>query len=393
MKLALIVPGGFHPGGRDNVIPALVGLAEELACRRHEVHVFAFGGPGRVTRHRQGGAEIHQLGDSSTVDPPRRGRNLRLLARLSRQLTSEVMGASARGPFQVLHAFWANEPGLLAGALGRALGVPVVVSIGGGEAVRLPEVGYGGRQSRPGQTMLGLALGLAQAITAGSQFALSFLPARVAARAAVVPLGIDGRLFAAEPDRPSGPPFRLLHVGSINRVKDHPTLLRAMARLIADGYDVTLDCVGEDTLCGRTQAETRALGLWTRVRFHGHLPNPELAPLYQNAHLLVVSSRYESQSVAVLEAAAAGLATVGTAVGLLAEMAPIAASVVTPGNPPALAGAIAALLSDEKRRRAMAEAAQTFGRAHDVAATARRFEDLYARLGGALPRRRSEIAR
>jgi glycosyltransferase involved in cell wall biosynthesis len=381
VKLALVVPGGFHPGGRDNMIPALVSLAEELA-RRHTVHVFAFGGPGPVTHDLVGGAEVHQLGDPATIDPPRRARNLRLLARLARQLAGELAHASRARPFQVLHAFWANEPGLLAGALGRWAGLPVVVSVAGGEAARLPDIGYGGARSVAGRGTLGLSLRLARAITVGSHFARSFLPGWAAARATVVPLGVDGLRFAAAPGgRAAGPPWRLLHVGSLNLVKDHRTLLHAVARVVADGTDVTLDCIGEDTLAGQVQSEARALGLGERVRFRGHLPNPELAPFYRDAHLQVVSSRYESQSVAVLEAAAAGLPTVGTAVGLLATMAPTAAAVVAPGDAEGLARAIAHLLGDEAVRRTMAEAAQAFGRAHDVASTARTFERLYADLG------------
>jgi glycosyltransferase involved in cell wall biosynthesis len=381
VKLALIVPGGFHPGGRDNVIPALVSLAEELA-RRHTVHVFAFGGPGPVTHDLIGGAEVHQLGDPATIDPPRRARTLRLLARLARQLAGELADADRARPFQILHAFWANEPGLLAGALGRCTGRPVVVSVGGGEAARLPDIGYGGARSLAGRGTLDLSLRLARAVTVGSQFARTFLPGWAAARATVVPLGIDGSRFAASPGgRPVGPPWRLLHVGSLNPVKDHRTLLHAVARVVADGTDVTLDCIGEDTLGGRVQSEARALGLGERVRFHGHLPNPELAPFYRNAHLQVVSSRYESQSVAVLEAASAGLPTVGTAVGLLATMAPAAAAVVAPGDAEGLAHAIERLLDHGLERRAMAEAAQAFGRAHDVASTARAFERIYADLG------------
>jgi glycosyltransferase involved in cell wall biosynthesis len=142
--------------------------------------------------------------------------------------------------------------------------------------------------------------------------------------------------------------------------------------------EVTLDCIGEDTLRGDVQSRAQRAGLGAHVRFRGFVPPEELAPLYRSAHLHVVSSRYESQGVAVLEAAAAGLPTVGTAVGLLPSLAPRAACCVAPGDAPGLARAICALLEDGARREAMGAAAQAFARAHDVRWTAGAFERIYA---------------
>ena len=211
----------------------------------------------------------------------------------------------------------------------------------------------------------------------------ALLPRRVRERAQVVPLGIDFAAHAAPPAPRPGPPWRLLHVGSINRVKDHRTLLSAFAQVAARFADVTLDCVGEDTLHGEIQALAAGMGVASRVRFHGFVPNDDLAPLYRAAHLHLMSSRYESQSVAVLKATAAGLTTVGTAVGLLptlAALAPAAAQTVAPGDGAALAAAVCDLLGDETRRLAMAASAQAFARAHDARFTARAFEDIYRRV-------------
>jgi glycosyltransferase involved in cell wall biosynthesis len=145
---------------------------------------------------------------------------------------------------------------------------------------------------------------------------------------------------------------------------------------------VILDCVGADARAGAVQTRAQALGLGDRIRFHGLVPPALLAPFYRAAHLLVLSSRYESQGVVVLEAGAAGLPTVGTAVGLLPTLAPRAAQCVPAGQPEALARAICDLLADEPRRQQMGAAAQEFARAHDCAATARAFEEIYGRLAG-----------
>ena len=140
-----------------------------------------------------------------------------------------------------------------------------------------------------------------------------------------------------------------------------------------------LDCAGEDTLGGAIQAQAQALGLAGNVTFHGFVPQDQLAALYRRAHLHVLSSRHESQAVVVLEAAAAGLPTAGTRVGLVDTLAPHAARAVPVGDAAALGDAIVALLRDPPAREEMGAAAQAFARAHDVTETARTFEALYRR--------------
>lgn len=374
VKLAVVVPGGF--GGPDDVIPALAALIDELATR-HEVHVFEFSAPGTRGQYKRGPAHIHLIPVPISEPLPRAARHVVLLSLLGRGLAREVMRAASPTPFQALHAFWANTPGLLGGLLGRALGLRVVLTVGGGEAVWIPELDYGGGGSAPRRMLVRLALRLADEVTIGTAFARSFLDAHTAATARIIPLGIASAQFEASPRRPAGPPWRLLNVANLNPVKDQNTLLNALAKVIVRFGDVSLDCVGLDALGGKVQARARALGLEERVRFHGFLPPDDLVGFYQNAHLNVLSSRYESQGVVVLEAAAAGLPTVGTAVGIVPTLSPEAALSVRPGDDTALAEAICALLADEARRQQMGAAAQQYARAHDVRWTARAFEEVY----------------
>src|SRR5438128_2446244 len=71
---------------------------------------------------------------------------------------------------------------------------------------------------------------------------MAAMPALGGVRVDVVPIGVDPRLFPMA-TRAEGPPWRLLRVGSINRVKDYPTLLRAFAQLRSRSLDVHLDIV------------------------------------------------------------------------------------------------------------------------------------------------------
>ena len=131
------------------------------------------------------------------------------------------------------------------------------------------------------------------------------------------------------------------------------------------------------------RAAVRSQLLDARVTFHGFQPTDRLAALYAQAHLHVVSSRHEAAGVVVLEAAAAGLPTVGTAVGFVADWSPDRAVAVPVGDPNALADAVVELLRDPARRARLAAAAREWTVAHDADWTAAQFEGIYVDVGRA----------
>lgn len=369
MRVVIIVPGGVDRGGQERVIPALLWLIERLA-RRHRVLVIALAQEPQPDVYPLLGAQVVNLGSAAS-----RVAGFGLMRRL-RQVRKAIHD---HGGADVVHAFWVGTTSTLAVLMGRWLRVPVVVSVGGGELLWLPDIGYGGAGTRRGRAHAGLAWRLADGVSGGSQFVLERVrPRRADAR--WVPLGVDRGSFAGPVDRPAGPPWRLLHVASINRVKDQTTLLHALRRVLDEAPDVWLDWVGEDTLHGALQQLAADLGVAHAVHFHGVLPVRALPSLYQQAHLLIQSSRHESQGVAVCEAAACGVPTVGTAVGLVNELAPHAAWRVPVGDATALANGILTLLRHPDQRQQMGAAAQVWSQAHDADWTAHTFEALYESL-------------
>ena len=365
MRIALVVPGGVDRSARERVIPALLWLIERLA-RRHDLHVFALDQYAEPCIYSLLGATVHNIGRApapALAQPLRRWQWLLLALR-------------AAGPFDILHGFWATSPGALAVLAGRRLRVPAIVSIGGGELAALPEIGYGGQLSRRARLQVALALRQAKRVTGGSRFALAPLGGRLTP--CVVPLGVDTAIFDGPVERAAGPPWRLLHVASLNKVKDQETLLRAMRLIVEQEPIVHLDIVGEDTLAGAIQVRCAELGLANHCTFHGFQPTDKLRPLYQRAHLHLLSSRHESQAVVVGEAAAMGLPTVGTAVGVVAELAPDRARAVPVGDVRALSEGVLGLLADQASRERMGRVAQAWARHHDADWTAARFEQIYA---------------
>ncbi len=367
MKVALLVPGGVDRGGTHRVIPCLLWLIERIAAAGHDLHVFAFAQEPEPGSWDLLGARVHNAG--------RRPRRPRVLAQL--------LAEHRRAPFHVLHAVWAAPAGTVAALAGRVLGVPVLLHLTGGDLADLPGIGFGARARRRGRAWVRLAVAGASHVTVPSAFVLEQARA-LEIRAERLPYGVAlDRWPPRFPRRRApGEPARLLHVGSLNRVKDQGTLLRAAAALVAAGVRFRLDVVGEDTLGGSVQRLAAELGLGEAVRFHGFLPHTALRGWVERADLLVVSSRHEADPIVLLEAAVAGVPAVGTAVGHLADWAPEAAAAVPVGDAAALAREIAALLADEDRRLAMAARAQARAVAEDADFTARRIQRLYAGLVG-----------
>lgn len=364
MKLALVVMGGVARVPEEGWVPCLHWLVQRLA-RVHEVHVFSLMGAPRPDRYPFLGATVHHAGA--------RPRRLRALG--------SIVAEHRRAPFDLLHAFWVIPAGTVAVWAGAMLRRPVLVHVAGGELVALRDIRYGGRVRWRGRLDVRIGLAGASRITAASTPMLDAIR-RLGYVAQRVPLGVDLQRWPVAPPRPRRPgaPARLVHVASLNHVKDQTTLLRAARGLADRGVDFRLDVAGGDTLGGEVQALAARLGLGRHVHFHGYLPHDRLHALVSRADLLWLTSVHEAGPLAVLEAAVVGVPTVGTAVGHVAEWTPDAAVAVPLRDADALVRETVAVLGDDERRLALAREAQRRALECDADWTAQRFEALYAEL-------------
>jgi len=158
----------------------------------------------------------------------------------------------------------------------------------------------------------------------------------------------------------AGPP-RAVMVARFDRQKDHATLLSAVACV----PDLGLDLIGDGP--GRAEAERLAatLGLGGRVSFLG--VRSDVAERLAQAHIFVLSSRWEGFPNSTLEAMRAGLPVVVSDVGGAAEAVAEGETghVVPRGDVASLAGRLAHLAGDAGARSTMGEAGR------------RRFEDRF----------------
>jgi glycosyltransferase involved in cell wall biosynthesis len=353
LRLGLITPG-FSASEADWCIPAQLDLVRALATR-HDVRVIALRYPHTRRPYLVHGARVTPLGAAQRRGLGRLAMLLRALVTLRRE--------HRRRPFDVLHALWAHEPGALATWAAGALGVPAVVSVLGGELVDLPPVDYGGQRARLNRRLIAFALRRAARVTVGSRVLrrVAESAGRWDARWSEWPLGVETARFHAGGARDAererarrgsglaldGDPA-LLHVGSLVPVKDQATLLRAFARLRAERPRARLHVVGDGPLRARLEDLAAELRVADDVTFHGALTHDILPVLDRQADVFVLSSLFESQCLALLEAVACGCPVAGTAVGALPEIAP-AACTAPPGDAPALAAAIACALGTRPR--------------------------------------------
>lgn len=350
MKVAMIVPGiGNDPTVSTPVINTLVAhLGQEV-----ELHVFPVQYPTAGDAFALGPAMVHPV-DRSDMR----------LRRLVASTIAKLYREHRKTRFDLVHGLWLFPPGAIAVLAGRLLGVPSIVSIGGAEVVAIPDIHYGGLLTRKGRAVQRQVLTRASVVTGGSGYILD-LAGVVAKRPAGyerAPLPVDprfrplaGRVLLADPERP-----RLLHAAALIPVKDQATLLKAFALVLETLPGAMLDIAGEDPFGHRYELESLAgaLGLANTVRFLGSIPHAAMASLYQQADVFLLSSRHESQGMVVLEAAACGLPTVGSAVGVVRDLAPDASVAIAAHAAEVLANAAVNLLRDPERLRRMGAAAQ-----------------------------------
>ena len=139
----------------------------------------------------------------------------------------------------------------------------------------------------------------------------------------------------------------VLTVGTLEPRKNLLTLLEAFDALGERARDLELVVVGGRGWHDRgllRALETRAPQ--GRVRWLGYVPERDLVALYTGARLFVYPSRFEGMGLPVVEAMACGAPVIASDVPALREVGAGAATLVPPGDSPALAAAIASVLAD-----------------------------------------------
>jgi glycosyltransferase involved in cell wall biosynthesis len=175
-------------------------------------------------------------------------------------------------------------------------------------------------------------------------------------------------------------------VAGLRPQKNHRLLLQAFAQAAPQLPDALLLLVGPPDRLDPAYAESlkslaQELGLGQRVRFLGS--RADVPDILRASDVFVLSSDYEGNPLSVLEAMAAGLPVISTAVGGVPELVQHGATglLVPAGDACSLAEAIAQLGCDPARRAAMGNAArQTARERFDVRVMSLAYARLYQQL-------------
>jgi glycosyltransferase involved in cell wall biosynthesis len=230
---------------------------------------------------------------------------------------------------------------------------------------------------------------LADSVTAVSRFSADSL-ARVDGfsreRIEVIENGIDLAQFTLNSRPPSDlDPTRryIVNVARFHPVKDQATLLRAFHQLAPAHPDVDLLLVGDGPLRGGLEQLSQELHIKDRVRFLG--VRKDVPAILHASKVFVLTSLSEGAPLTLLEAMAAGLPAVVTAVGGMPEIVRdgIEGLLAPRQDVDKIAAALDQLLRDPKTAVAMGAAgAQRVREFYTIDRTVDRYYALYARLAG-----------
>jgi len=169
--------------------------------------------------------------------------------------------------------------------------------------------------------------------------------------------------------------------GRLVPIKGIVYLIRALASLKRDIPDLRLEIAGSGPERTTIETEVRLHGLTDCVTFLDW--QVELAPVFARWDVFVLPSLEEGFGIAALEAMAAGLPVVATAVGGIPELVEDGRTgwLVPPADPDALADRLRDLLLDPERRRAMGAAGRARAReSFSVERMAAAISEIYDRL-------------
>jgi sugar transferase (PEP-CTERM/EpsH1 system associated) len=175
----------------------------------------------------------------------------------------------------------------------------------------------------------------------------------------------------------------VLSMGRLSREKAHDDLLRAF-KCLADAcpdMKVRLVIAGDGPERTRLEATAQSLGLSDRVTFAGHVNNVSM--FYAMADVLANPSHTEGSPYVLLEAMAAGLPIVATAVGGVPEILEDnqTALLVPARDPATMARALALALSDGQLASRLADQAAELARTrHSPENYARSLIELYSEI-------------
>jgi glycosyltransferase involved in cell wall biosynthesis len=268
-------------------------------------------------------------------------------------MVETIVAEHERAPFDVLHAQYGYPTGWATMLAAKRIGVPVIVSIQGGDGH------WVGSCCETHRVAMCEVLAHANALLIGGASFVAEVCDRLGsdpARFTIVPGAVDTARFTPVEDRAPGP-IRLFYHGRVDRRKGVLDFIEALACLRDTGtpFEAIVSGIGPDVGPSKDLAARLNLGE-AEIRFTGYADYDTVPALYAQADVFVSPTYAEGFSNTILEAMAAGLAVVSThSVGVSDCLRDGENGLlVQPGDVPALAKALTRVIVDESLRRRLA---------------------------------------
>lgn len=178
----------------------------------------------------------------------------------------------------------------------------------------------------------------------------------------VVPNGVAEPTVSARAPRPiaAGEPFTVGMVARLDHIKDHPTLLRAFARIVETWPSARLELAGDGERRNELEHLVRELRIGEQVRFLGTVADPYAVMRDWDLFAYTTTWR-EGLGNALIEALRAGLPCVACDAGPVRELLGDHqyGVLIPPGDPGELARAIMDLALDLPRRQSLSARASS----------------------------------
>jgi glycosyltransferase involved in cell wall biosynthesis len=155
------------------------------------------------------------------------------------------------------------------------------------------------------------------------RYILEHYPTVDAGKVIVAHMGVEisERVQPPQPKpKTDGALFKLLAVGRLHAVKDHAFLVEACAQLLSRNVHFKCTIAGEGPERHNLEALIRASGLETRVTLLGHVAREHMNSCYDDADVVVLTSRSEGIPLVLMEAMALGKIVLAPAITGIPEL-------------------------------------------------------------------------
>jgi glycosyltransferase involved in cell wall biosynthesis len=300
-------------------------------------------------------------------------------------MVAAILTEHAKQPFDILHAQYGYPTGWATQLAAKAIGVPTVVSIQGGDGH------WVGSCCETHRVAMCEVLAHANALLIGGASFVAEVCDRLGsdpARFTIVPGAVDTGRFTPGPGDHAGP-VRLFYHGRVDRRKGVLDFIDALGIMRENGvpFEAVISGIGPDVDSSKARAAELKFSE-AEIRFTGYADYDTVPDLYRHADVFVSPTYAEGFSNTILEAMAAGLAVVSThSVGVSDCLRDGENGLmVQPGDIPALAQALTRVIEDKGLRDRLArDGLEECRRVYSWGAVGRQIMEVYAAVAGSRP--------